>query len=68
MIPSRYRRAIGVGEGDEIILALEENGLRLLTPRQAIRQAQELVRKYVPAGRSLAAELLEERRREAEHE
>jgi AbrB family looped-hinge helix DNA binding protein len=68
VIPSRYRRAIGAGEGDVIILSLEENGLRILTPQQAIRQAQELVRKYVPAGRSLAGELLEERRREAERE
>jgi AbrB family looped-hinge helix DNA binding protein len=68
VIPSRYRRAIGAGEGDEVILSLEENGLRILTPQQAVRQAQELVRRYVPAGRSLARELLEERRREAERE
>jgi len=37
-----------------------------MTPRQAVRQAQALVRKHIPAGRKLASELIEERRREKE--
>lgn len=68
VIPSRYRRAAGLKEGDEVILALDETGLRILTPRQAIKQAQDLVRKYIPAGDRLADELLSERRRDAKRE
>jgi bifunctional DNA-binding transcriptional regulator/antitoxin component of YhaV-PrlF toxin-antitoxin module len=68
VIPSRYRRAAGLKEGDEVILALDETGLRILTPRQAIKQAQDLVRKYIPAGDRLADELLSERRRDANRE
>ena len=68
VIPSRYRRAAGLKEGDEVILALDETGLRILTPRQAIKQAQDLVRKYIPAGDHLADELLSERRRDANRE
>jgi AbrB family looped-hinge helix DNA binding protein len=68
VIPSRYRRAVGLKEGDEVILALDETGLRILTPGQAIKQAQDLVRKYIPAGESLADELVTERRREAKRE
>jgi hypothetical protein len=36
----------------------------MLTPRQAIEYAQELVRPYMPEGRSLSEELIEERRHE----
>ena len=68
VIPSRYRRAAGLKEGDEVILALDETGLRILTPRQAIKQAQDLVRKYIPVGDRLADELLSERRRDAKRE
>jgi AbrB family looped-hinge helix DNA binding protein len=68
VIPSRYRRAAGLKEGDEVILTLDETGLRILTPGQAIKQAQDLVRKYIPAGESLADELVTERRREAKRE
>jgi len=62
--PARFRRALGLKPGDDVVLALEEDELRLLTPGQAVQRAQALVRRYVPEGRSLAAELMEERRRE----
>ena len=68
VIPARYRKRIGVEVGDEVVLQLDGEGVRLLTPRQAVKQAQDLVRKYVPAGRSLSDELLEDRRKEAERE
>lgn len=64
VIPARYRRALGLKPGDKVVLALEEDELRLFTPGQAIQRAQALVRRYVPEGRSLAEELMEERRRE----
>jgi len=68
VIPVEYRRALGLRVGDEVILRLEDGEVRLLTPRQAIRRAQELVRRYVPAGRSLADELIVERGAEAARE
>lgn len=39
--------------------------MRLLTPRQAVKQAQAIVRRYIPAADRLADELIEDRRREA---
>ena len=56
---------MGLKPGDEVILALEDGEVRLLTPRRAIERAQALVRRYVPEGRSLVEELLRERREEA---
>jgi AbrB family looped-hinge helix DNA binding protein len=68
VLPAQYRRALGIQVGDEIVLRLEGDELRLLTLRQAIRDAQELIGRYVPAERSLVDELIEERRREAADE
>ena len=68
VIPASYRQALGVGEGDEVFLQMEEAGLRILTPDQAVRRAQMLLRRYVSAGRSLADEIIAERRQEARRE
>ena len=65
VIPAEFRRAIGVREGEDLIVRLENGEIRLLTLAQAIRRAQELVRRHVPEGRSLSDELLAERRAEA---
>ncbi len=68
VIPAEFRRALGLDVGDEVILDLEEGQLTVLTPQQAVKRAQELVRRYVPEGRRLVDELIEERRAEADHE
>lgn len=68
VIPADYRRALGVDTGDDLLLVLEDRTVRLLTPREAVRRAQALVRSYIPAGRRLSDELIQERRGEAERE
>lgn len=65
VIPAQYRTALGLKGGDNLLLRLEDGTLRIVTPNQVIRSAQELVRQYVPEGRSLVEELFEERRGEA---
>jgi AbrB family looped-hinge helix DNA binding protein len=66
VIPSEYRQALGLHVGDEVILHLEDGEVRIFTPQQAIKRAQALVRQYVPEGRSLSDELLQERKTERE--
>jgi len=68
VIPVEYRRALGVEAGDEVVLLLEEGSLRVVTPQEGIRRAQALVRSYVPQGRKLSDELIEERRQESRRE
>jgi len=68
VIPTEYRRRLGLEAGDEVIMHLDDDGLRLYTPAQAVMRAQALVRRYVPEGRSLSEELISERRAEAERE
>jgi AbrB family looped-hinge helix DNA binding protein len=64
VVPAPYRKRLGLRPGDELILLEEEDGLRILTPAQAVRRARSLVRKHVRRGRSIVRELIEERRQE----
>jgi len=65
VIPAEYRKALGLEVGDELVLVLEEQSVRMLTPREAIRRAQAVVRSYVPEGKRLSDELIAQRRRES---
>jgi AbrB family looped-hinge helix DNA binding protein len=66
VIPSEYRRALGVETGDELVLVLEDKSIRVLTPKEGIRRAQAIIRSYIPEGTRLSDELIAERRRESE--
>ena len=68
VIPVGLRRKLGVEAGDELILRLDEEGLHLSTPAQALARAQAFVQRLGIEGRDLAAELVAERRREAAEE
>ncbi|MGI8785731.1 MAG: AbrB/MazE/SpoVT family DNA-binding domain-containing protein [Acidobacteriota bacterium] len=68
VIPAGFRRELGADVGDEVILRLVAGEIHVLTPSQAIRKAQALVRNSIPKGRSLVKELLQERRKEAKRE
>lgn len=66
LLPLEIRRSLGLEAGDRVVLELDETGVRFSLSREgAVKRAQALVRKYVPEGRSLSEELLEERRRES---
>ena len=68
VVPAEFRRALGVDIGDDVVSELMNGELRLRSLAAAIKRAQEIVRKYVPEGVSLADELIRERREEAGRE
>jgi AbrB family looped-hinge helix DNA binding protein len=68
VIPAEHRRALGLEIGDEVILRVEGGELRILTRTEAIKRAQEKVRRHVKGSRSLVDELSAERRAEAGRE
>jgi AbrB family looped-hinge helix DNA binding protein len=68
VIPAAMREALKMAEGDMLDLVVVDGELRIATMRERLRRAQERVRKYVPAGVSLADELSAERREAAKHE
>ena len=68
MIPAELRRELGLEIGDEVIVRLEGGELRILTRGEAVKRAQEKVRRHVKGSRSLVDELSAERRAEAGRE
>ncbi len=68
VIPAPFRKALGIHAGDEVVLRLEDDELRITTMKHRIARAQRLVRKYVKPGISLVDELIAERRAEARKE
>lgn len=68
VIPAAFRKAMGIRAGDEVVLRLEEDELRITTLRRRIARAQRLVRRHVKQGTSLVDELIAERREAAKGE
>jgi bifunctional DNA-binding transcriptional regulator/antitoxin component of YhaV-PrlF toxin-antitoxin module len=68
VLPAAFRVALGIEVGDPVFLRLEDNELRVFTPRAAVCRAQELVSRFVPDEVSLVDELIAERRAEAARE
>ncbi|HEV2732004.1 MAG TPA: AbrB/MazE/SpoVT family DNA-binding domain-containing protein [Terriglobales bacterium] len=68
VIPAAFRKALGINAGDEIVLQLEDDELRITTLKRRLERAQRLVRKHVKPGTSLVDELIAERREAARDE
>jgi AbrB family looped-hinge helix DNA binding protein len=68
VIPAPVREAVGLKPGDCLAVTVEEFGVRIQTVRQQMAEAQAALRKVIGPGRSLAAELIAERRLEAKRE
>lgn len=68
VIPASFRKRLGIRAGDEVVLRIEDDELRITTLKRNIERAQRLVRKHVKRGRSLVDELIAERREAARNE
>ena len=65
VIPARYRKALGLKIGDRVVVRLNGGEIQVFPARRALERAQAAVKKYATRRRSLATELIEERRVEA---
>jgi AbrB family looped-hinge helix DNA binding protein len=68
VIPASFRQRLGIQAGDEVVLELQDDELRITTLKSNIERAQRLVRKHVKPCTSLADELIAERREAARNE
>jgi bifunctional DNA-binding transcriptional regulator/antitoxin component of YhaV-PrlF toxin-antitoxin module len=67
-IPAPCRKRLGLQPGQEVLMQISDEGLFLYTQDQALKRLQNWVASAVPAGVSLADELIAERRAEAAKE
>ena len=68
VIPASFRKALGINIGDEVVLRMEDDELRITTLKRRVERAQRLVRKHMKRGTSLVDELIADRREAARNE
>ena len=68
VLPAQIRKRLNLHEGDELLVTVQADGsLRLTSPRQVVRETRGLYRART-GRRSLADELIAERRAEVKRE
>ena len=68
VIPATFRKALGIKEGDEVVLRIRDDELRIIALKRRLERAQRLLRKHIKPGKSLVDELITERRQAAGNE
>jgi antitoxin component of MazEF toxin-antitoxin module len=68
VLSAKLRKELQIKAGDEIVLRLENGSIRLVPLYQAVSLAQQTVKKYVPKGTSLMADLIQARKEAVTHE
>ena len=64
VLPAPIRHRLGVGPGDEVVLRVEKDGVRVTSVATAVKEAQAIVRRHAGGRSSLVDALLEWRRAE----
>jgi AbrB family looped-hinge helix DNA binding protein len=67
-IPADVRRTLGIKDGDQVTLDIENGQLIVKTQKQLLKEIQAYFKSFVPEGVSLVDELIAERRAEAARE
>ena len=68
VIPAAFRKALGIRAGDQVMLRVEDDELRITTMKARIQRAQRRAQRYVKPGVLLVDELIAERREAAKRE
>jgi bifunctional DNA-binding transcriptional regulator/antitoxin component of YhaV-PrlF toxin-antitoxin module len=64
IVPVEFWQELSLQPGDEVVIRLEEEELSIFTLGTALRRSQKLVSRYISPDRSLANELVFERRQD----
>jgi len=64
LLPQRFRTELGLGEGSDVLVRVEDGEIRITTRLVALRKAQAAMQAYKPAD-SIVDSFLAERREEA---
>jgi AbrB family looped-hinge helix DNA binding protein len=62
VIPATFRKVLGIDCGDEIVLRVEDDELRITSLKNRLARAQKRIAPYLKKGTSLSQELIAERR------
>ena len=68
VIPAVFRKVLGINCGDEIVLRVEDDELRITTLKKRVARAQEHIGRYLRKGARLSEELIAERHAASQRE
>ncbi len=68
LIPSEIRKKFDLKNGSAVVIRVIDNEVKLINISQMLNEAQNIMRKYVPEGTDLVAELKSMREQDARHE
>jgi len=68
VIPASFRKALGINPGDQVIMSMEDDELRITTMKKRIERAQAHARRHLKPGVSIVDEFIAERREAAKRE
>ena len=68
LIPASSRQRLGIEQGDELIVRVDDKGLHITTAAAALKEAQALFAKLKTPGKSMVDDLIKNRRKEAASE
>jgi AbrB family looped-hinge helix DNA binding protein len=68
-VPAEFRKAIGLEQGGDVVVELDDRQLRIITVRDAVARAQELSKRLLEGKPDISVDdFIAERHREAERE
>lgn len=67
-VPADIRRALGLADGDPVLLRIVDGELHVRPVHNALSRVQARLRTHIPADVSLSDELIADRRLASEHE
>jgi len=62
VIPASFRKALGIHCGDEVVLRVEDDELRITTQKNRVVRAQQRIARHLRGGARLSEELIADRR------
>ena len=68
VIPVQYRKALGLTEGEGVMISLKNGHIEISLLDKSIKNAQKIVRKYLQSDSDLVEMLLNDRKKEIENE
>ncbi|WP_020467752.1 AbrB/MazE/SpoVT family DNA-binding domain-containing protein [Singulisphaera acidiphila] len=68
LIPATTRHRLGIDQGDELIVEVDDRGIHITTAQQAVKEVQAFFSDIKPTSGLLSEELIRDRREEAERE
>jgi AbrB family looped-hinge helix DNA binding protein len=68
LIPASSRQRLGIDQGAEVLVEVDDRGIHITTAAQALKEAQDYLAQFKKPGESVVDELIRERREEAARE